>query len=101
MKPYIEKLKEYLAQNEPRYPYQDMQTLIETLYIFYTELNPVDSPELQHRWKLLHPFLDSLPPKEQTELFDNISGVCIEQEHAAFLEGFRAGARLVVELYEA
>ena len=98
MKPYIEQLKNYLAEHPPRYPDTDIHTLLEYLYRYYVNDNPVSSDELEALFQTLEPVFEALPLDESDLLFRTVCDICTAHERAAFLEGIQVGARLLSEL---
>ena len=98
MNPYIDQLKKYLAEREPDYGVSDVHSLLEMLWDFYTEFNPVDNERIREKTRELGAIFESLPLKEGDQLFYMLSDLCLEVERAAFLNGIHVGVRLAEEL---
>lgn len=98
MNPYIEALKRHLAEKPPDYGYADANSLLDILYYFYTELNPVDNSAIRQRFGELGEFLDGRTLEEQDRIFGLLCGIYEELERQAFFDGFYVGLRLAAEL---
>jgi len=100
MNKYMQSIKAYLAEREPNYGYYEAHSLLELLWCSYTQSNPVENEKLKMLFDELEPLFASLSAEDSDLLFSKISDICMEYEHAAFLEGLHVGIRLVVELQE-
>ena len=98
MKQLLEMIKVELKQQRIKYGYTDVHTLMEHLWRTYTEENPISNDKLRKLEAEIDPILDSLPIKDSDKLFLIFWEFCQEYERAAFLDGFRVGARLMMEL---
>ena len=85
----------------------DVDFMLELLYHFFTEYEPVENEELRRQFaELEHHLMESLAEtgdsrRETVEsLMTIVSSVCAECERAAFMEGVKVGARLILELTE-
>ena len=101
MKQFIEAIKTELKQQQIKYGYTDVHTLMEYLWRTYTEENPISNDKLRTLEEKMDPILDSLPNADSDKLFLTFWEFCQEYERAAFLDGFRVGARLMMELQAA
>ena len=54
MKPYIEKLKTYLAENPPDYGDCDARSVLEMLYTYYSQYNCLDTPQIKSDFEALY-----------------------------------------------
>ena len=102
----IEKWRSYLAEHPVDY-HGDVDSLLELLYHFFTEYEPVENEELRRQFtELEHHLMECLAImgdscRETVEsLMTIVSSVCVECERAAFMEGVKVGARLILELTE-
>ncbi len=102
----IEKWRNYLAEYPVDY-HGDVDSLLELLYHFFTEYEPVENEELHRQFtELEHQLMSSLEETEDScretveSLMASVSSVCAECERAAFMEGVKVGARLILELTE-
>ena len=102
----MKKWRSYLAEHPVDY-HGDVDSLLELLYHFFTEYEPVENEELRrHFTELENQLMNSLTImgdscRETVEsLMTIVSSVCAECERVAFMEGVKVGARLILELTE-
>ena len=102
----LEHWRNYLAEHPVDY-HGDVDSLLELLYHFFTEYEPVENEELRRQFaELEHQLMSSLAEtgnfcRETVEsLITIVSSVCAECERAAFMEGVKVGVRLILELTE-
>ena len=102
----MKKWRSYLAEHPVDY-HGDVDSLLELLYHFFTEYEPVENEELRRQFTdLEHHLMESLAImgdscRETVEsLITIVSSVCAECERAAFMEGVKVGVRLILELTE-
>ena len=98
MNPYIKKLNAYFAENPPNYGYYDAHSLLEMLYFFYTEFNPIDNSAMKQHFRSLSQFFHHLTIEESDQVFNIVSSLLIENERTAFISGIHVGMRLESEL---
>ena len=98
MHPYIERLKEELDKNPPCYGYQEANSLLEMLYMWYVEWNPVNSEQIRQDFRMLGSDLTGCTEKQVDDALDIVTRLCQNHEQVAFLEGLRVGIRLANEL---
>lgn len=98
MHPYIERLKNELEGEDPCYGYTDAHSLLEMLYMWYTEWNPINSEQIQKDFFALELYWKGCTGKQIDEAFDIVTRLCANHERLAFLEGIRVGVRLASEL---
>ena len=98
MKPYIEKLKTYLAQNPP--DYSGAESILSLLYQTYTAYNPIDNQKIKDSFANLRNHFPELNLKQFDPIFTTVSDLCLECEQLAFTEGLRLGVTLMLELSE-
>lgn len=102
----MKKWRSYLAEHPVDY-HGDVDSLLELLYHFFTEYEPVENEEIRRQFaELEHQLMSSLAEtgdscRETVEsLMTIVSSVCAECERVAFMEGVKVGARLILELTE-
>ena len=102
----LENWRNYLAEHPVDY-HGDVDSLLELLYHFFTEYEPVENEELRRQFtELEHHLMESLAEtgnscRETVEsLMTIVSSVCAECERVTFIEGVKVGARLILELTE-
>lgn len=98
MHPYINRLKEEMDRNPPCYGYKAANSLLEMLYMWYVEWNPINSDEIQKDFFALEPYWGCCTDRQKDDVFDIVSRLCQQHEQLAFLEGIRVGYRLANEL---
>ena len=100
MNPIINNLKSYLQQLDRSYGDPDTNGILEMIYQFYTEYNPIDNEEIRHQFHTLERFFDHLTPEDNDIVFDTVCRLCSSHERLAFLEGVHVGAALVMDLWD-
>lgn len=100
MNVYIDQMKTYLDEYPPEYGQGNIQSLVDLLYWSYTQTNPVDSEKIRQTICAICDRLQSLPFSEMDFLTSQVNCLCAQTEEAAFQEGVRVGARLMLELRE-
>ncbi len=98
MNPYIIKLNAYLAEHPPNYGYRDVDNLLDMLYNFYSENNPIDSIAIKENFQKLEFFFERFSLAECDSLLDTLSALCSQHEEQAFRMGVQIGFRLFNEL---
>lgn len=98
MNPSIEKIKTYLNNHPPDYGEPDIHSLLEMLWMDFSEYNPVMNETMKAYYGRIEQAIEVLSQKEQNDLFDTVSELCMENEHLAYIEGIKLGARLILEL---
>ena len=100
MKKYIEKLKEFLEEQHPNYPHNDVDSLLDVLYYYYTEDNPIDSALIRCQFKGFDDCLNSLTWDQHEAFFAAACNLCSSYERQGFINGIHIGLRLFKELSE-
>lgn len=98
MHPYIDRLKEELDKNPPCYGYKAADSLLDMLYMWYVEWNPINSEQIKQDFFELESYFCGCTEKRVDDALDIITRLCWNHEHLAFLEGLRVGIRLAYEL---
>ena len=98
MLPDAASIRQYLSRRTPNYADASIQSLLEFIYRFYTELNPIDNDTLRSGFHSLGPVFEALPVDQADLLFDALVSMTSETEHQAFLDGMTLGFRLAFEL---
>lgn len=95
----IASVKKYLAQHPADYEEQ-VDSLLELIYMAYTEYNSVETPELKagisEAEKALRSLVDTEAERER--YMNAVYHMCSVYERTAYIEGMKTGARLVMEL---
>ena len=100
MKPYIEKLKSYLAQNPPDYGDCDAGSILEMLYTYYNQYNRLDTPQIKSDFETLYHQLTGKSLRELDSIIDTVTTLCWHHEKSGFTEGIKLGILLATELAE-
>lgn len=98
MNRYIQSLKSFLAEQAPAFVYDDANSILELLYYYDTEANPVDSAVIRCQFKALDGILSHLSWAENNEVFALTCSLCAAHTRQAFLDGVQVGLRLFAEL---
>ncbi len=98
MKEYLKFLEEYYKQNPPNHG--DMESVLEVLYWYYAENNPIDNQKIRDSFAKLRSQFPNLSLQEFDPIFDTVSELCVEDQRIAFQEGLRLGVTLMMELAE-
>ncbi len=100
MNRYIEKLKAFLSEQPLRCGDTDAKSILEMLYYYYSEDNPIDSAVIRCRFNELDHILYHLSLSDNNAVFYLTCKLCSAYEQQAFLEGIQVGMRLFRELGE-
>ncbi len=96
MKEYLKFLEDYYKQNPPNHG--DMESVLEVLYWYYAENNPIDNQKIRDSLAKLRSQFPNLSLQEFDPIFDTVSDLCVEDQRLAFYEGLRLGVTLMIEL---
>ena len=100
MKPYIEKLKTYLAEHPPDYGDCDACSTLEMLYTYYSQYNRLDTTEIKSDFETLYHQLTGKSLRELDNIIDTVTTLCWHHEKSGFIEGIKLGILLATELVE-
>lgn len=95
---YIQRLKDFLAEQTPSFRYGDANSVLEMLCYYYTEANPVDNAVIRCQFKDLNKVLSKLTLEDSEEVFSTAVDLCISHARQAFTDGIVVGMRLFTEL---
>ena len=98
MNHYWKMIRTVLGEQFCNYGDSSVHSLLEMLYLHFTELNPINSDETQALCNALDPYLGKLSEAEIDSVFILVNDLCVQHEKAAFLKGMQAGASLMLEL---
>lgn len=98
MNRYIENLKDFLAARTPKFAYEDAQSLLDMLYFYYADSNPIDSAVIRCQFRELEKVLSNLPFEDSDRVFSLAANLCGAHAKQAFTEGVQVGMRLFTEL---
>lgn len=95
MNRYVESLKSFLAEQAPCFGYDDADSILEVLYYYYSDANPVDNAVIRCQFKELNDILCRLPLSENEAIFSLTGDLCAAHERQAFLDGIHVGMWLL------
>ena len=98
MKPYIEKLKTHFAEHPPTYGDCEAYSILEMLYICYSQYNRLDTPQIQSDFEELYHQLTGKSLRELDGIIDTVTTLCWHHEKSGFTEGIKLGMLLATEL---
>lgn len=99
MNEYITQLKRFLKNQYICAEAGAFHSVLELIWFFHTRYYPIDSEAIRQKFDAASPILDTLSRKRRHQLVNVMVELCIEHEHAAFLEGLRVGAQLYTEIH--
>ena len=91
---------EHIHTDVPVVTNSDAASVLEFLYIAYTEVQDCDPPDINEGFKKLGVHLEQLPLNENNAIFSIVCELCDAYEKRAFMDALRLGAYLTLELQE-
>ena len=76
----------------------DCATVLDQLYLAYTNSHESDPPEISEGFKQLEEFLHTLPLSDNNAVCDLCCRLSSTYEHKAFIDGILYGAHLMKEI---
>ena len=100
----LPKVAQLFSQHIHTHPFQlcgtDAASVLELLYITYTETLGSDPEEIRQGFEKLGAHLERLPLDENNAIFAIICDLCNAYEKRAFLDAIKLGTYLITELQE-
>ena len=96
MNPYIEKLKQQIADNPPNYG--DADSVLGLLYECFNENNPYDNEQIHADFNELYQQMNGMPLRKMDNIVYPVCRLCRDHERAGFEEGVKIGVLLSTEL---
>ena len=96
----MNELKSYFAAQGELYKERDVNSMMELIYEYHVELNPVDNDEIRNTLSNVDQVLQKLTVWENTVLMDLIFDLCTQYESKGFQDGMRYGFQLSAEMAE-
>lgn len=96
MNDYLKLLEDYCKQDPLEHG--DAESVMEVLYWYYTETNPIDNQKIRDGFAKLRRQFPHLTLQDFDPIFLTVSDLCMEHERLAFYEGLRLGVTLVMEV---
>lgn len=100
MTAYIQEIKSYLNITPLPRESSQFDSLLKMLWYFYSLYYPVNCSTIEEELQCLEPILKALSRKRHRKLIYTVANLCAQHEQAAFLEGIRVGAMLILEISE-
>ena len=98
MNPYTQKLLNSIAEYESTCGILPSSSVLEALWYDYSCRNPVDDGLIRQAEKKLSPVFEELSLEASDCLSDQIVELLNAYQRAAYLDGLRTGANLLLEL---
>ena len=96
--PFLEVLRKHVADHAPNYGEWNAQSLLQMLYMAYSEYNRFETDDVKCGFEGLYDLLKGLPLKSLDAVIDAVCDLCHSHEQAGFTEGLKVGVRLGDEL---
>lgn len=95
---WLDSLTRQILEQDVNYGEWHAQSLLEMLYVAYTDYNQIDTGCGKNGFVTLEQLLSCLPRKTFDTVFDTVCDLCACHERAGFTEGVKLGIRLRHEL---
>lgn len=99
MRSITKALKAYLSSHPFHSRCCDSETVLDQLYLVYSESHEPDPPEVENGFAELEAFLEALPLDDNSAVFSLTCRLCAVYEKKAFRDGLLYGAYLMRELF--
>ena len=100
----LSKLAQLISQHIHTHPFQlagtDAASVLELLYITYTETLDRDPEDIRQSFEKLGAYLEELPLDENNAIFAIVCELCNACEKRAFMDAIKLGAYLMTELQD-
>ncbi len=100
MKDIAKRMKAYIDTHPFDSGDYDYETILDQLYMAYSESHEADPPEIKGAFAELNSFLDGLSLDDNNAIFGLTCRISIACERRGFLNGLQYGAHLMKELFE-
>ena len=96
MKELVERLKQRVAENPPKYG--DVDSVLELLYECFNENNPYDNDQIKADFDELYRQMNGMSLRDMDKVIYPVCTLCRDHERVGFIEGVKVGIRLQIEL---
>ena len=96
MNPYIEKLKQHIAENPPNFG--DADSVLGLLYECFNENNPYDNEQIKADFEELYRQMNGMHLREMDKIIYPVCRLCRDHERSGFVEGVKVGLLLSAEM---
>ncbi len=100
MKTIAKRMKAYIDTHPFDSGDYDYETILDQLYMAYSESHEADPPEIKNAFAELNSFLDGLSLDDNNAVFSLTCRISIACERRGFLNGLQYGAHLMNELFK-
>lgn len=97
--PFMDILRKHISEHAPNYGDWDAHSVLEMLYVAYSDYNTTGPDEVQSIFHKLRLLLDDMPEKSVEQVFDMVCDLCSDHERSGFTEGVKLGVHLADELH--
>lgn len=98
MNPYIEKVKQQIAEHPP--DFGDGNSVLTLLYGAYNEVNRMDDEQIRADFNALYRAMNGIELREMDKIIYPVCTLCRDHEQAGFVTGIKVGVLLQAELSE-
>lgn len=98
MNPYIEKLKQQIAEHP--FDFVDGNSILTLLYEAYNEVNRLDDEQIREDFNALYQAMNGMDLREMDRIIYPVCTLCRDHERSGFIEGIKIGIFLQSELSE-
>lgn len=95
-----QQLHEYIGNHPFQLPGADTASVLDLLYVAYTDRLGRDPQEIEQGFLRLGEHLEPLPLDENNTIFAIVCELCNAYEKQAFMDAIKLGAYLMTELQE-
>ena len=98
MNPYIEKLKQHIAEHPS--DFGDGNSVLTRLYEAYNEVNRMDDEQIKADFNALYQAMNGMTLRKMDRIIYPVCTLCRDHEKAGFVAGVKVGSLLQSELSE-
>lgn len=98
MNPYIEKLKQQIAEHPP--DFGDGNSVLTLLYEAYNEVNRLDDEQIKADFNALYQAMSGMELRDIDRIIYPVCTLCRDHERVGFVAGIKVGILLQSELSE-
>ena len=98
MNPYIERLKQQIAEHLT--DDGDANSILTLLYEAYSQVNNLDDEQIKADFNALYQAMNGMDLQEMDRIIYPVCTLCRDHEKAGFVEGIKVGVLLQSELSE-